>query len=406
MTHFQLFLESCWDVMLELSPWLLIGLAISGLLHAFLPKNFIHQNLGKQGFKSILKAVLLGIPLPLCSCSVIPTALGLRKDGASRGASMGFLISTPQTGVDSIAVAIAFFGWPFALYKVLAAFITGIIGGILAGNKDEGFKQLEDNSLNFNHNKTFSQKLKLAYEYAIYELLDMIWFWLLIGIIISGAITTFMPAESVRELSSNHGFLSYFLILLISLPLYVCATSSVPIAAALVSSGLPMGAALIFLMAGPASNIATIGAVAKAFGKKTTIIYLLVIIIGSFTSAWIFDSFYTAPITETQEKHDHSGHLPTFCAILLNLYIIYFAFKSIQHKFQQSNQKGAFTHKLQVSGMTCGGCARKINDELHKIKGITAVRVDHEKGLVDLGGTINLNIVKQSIDNLGFKCEN
>jgi len=406
MKHFQLFIEACWDVMLELAPWLLIGLIISGLLHAFLPKNFIHKNLGKQGLKSILKAVFLGVPLPLCSCSVIPTALSLRKDGASRGASMGFLISTPQTGVDSIAVSIAFFGWPFALFKVLAAFITGIVGGILSNREDDDSEQLENNVLNFNIEKKFVQKLKLAYEYAIYDLLDMIWFWLLIGILLSGAITTFIPAESVRALSLNHGFLSYFLILIISLPLYVCATSSVPIAAALVSSGLPMGAALIFLMAGPASNIATIGAVSKAFGKKTTLIYLFVIIVGSFISAWIFDSFYTLPITTTEESHDHTGALPTVCAVVMNLYIIYFAFKNVQHKLKKQKKINGNTKTIQVSGMTCGGCARKIDTELAKVDGVTSVKANHEDGTVDIGGTYDLSTLKQSIDNLGFKYEN
>jgi uncharacterized protein len=401
------FLNTCWSIMLELSSWLLFGLFISGLLHAFLPHNFVQQKLGKSGLISTIKAVALGIPLPLCSCSVIPTALGLKKDGASKGASMGFLISTPQTGVDSIAVSVSFLGWPFAIFKVLTAFITGIIGGVLI-DADKEETQISQNAqfLNFKHKLTLIQKIKKAYIYAIYDLLDMIWFWLLLGVVISAAISIFIPQQSLANLDHSYRFLSYGLTLLISLPLYVCATSSIPIAAALVSSGLPMGAALIFLMAGPATNLATIGAVSKSFGKKATFIYLAVVIFGSFLSAYVFDSLFSFNSHHHMGHHDHGYHyLNVVCAIILAIYMFIFCAKSFSNWLSKPKVTSV-DMSIQVEGMTCGGCENKLNEGLKRIEGLKVINVDHKSGNVDLSGIIDLEQIKAKILELGFKQTN
>jgi uncharacterized membrane protein YraQ (UPF0718 family) len=133
-----------WNIMLELGWPLLLGIIIAGAIHVLLPQGFVHRNFGGRGFKSIFKATLIGVPMPLCSCSVIPTAIGLKQDGASNGASTSFLISTPQTGVDSIMVNAAFLGWPFAIFKVIVAFVTGIIGGSIV----DLFERRQDVPLN------------------------------------------------------------------------------------------------------------------------------------------------------------------------------------------------------------------------------------------------------------------
>ena len=235
-------IAASWQVLLELSPWLLLGAGIAGLLHGLLPRNFVHRQL--SGRAGVLKAVLVGVPLPLCSCGVIPTGLGLKKDGASDGAAVGFLVSTPQTGVDSILVAAAFLGWPFALFKVAAAGVTGIVGGwlteALGGDPGRPPATATDQG---------RPSLGAMFAHGA-EMLRTIWRWLLFGVLVSAALTVYVPPDGLAGLGAGGGLLAMLAMLLVSLPLYVCATASVPIAAALVAGGMPVGAARVFLMAG------------------------------------------------------------------------------------------------------------------------------------------------------------
>ena len=132
----MLFLDNIWNLMLELAPWLFVGTVMASLLHIWLPPDFINRRLGSGGPSSVLRAVVFGVPLPLCSCAVIPAAVSLKKEGAGQGSALGFLIATPQTGVDSILVTASMLGWPFALFKVVAALVTGVVGGVLADRNE------------------------------------------------------------------------------------------------------------------------------------------------------------------------------------------------------------------------------------------------------------------------------
>ena len=282
-------LNAAWHVLLQLAPWILLGTLIAGLIHILLPRGFIHRRL--QGVGGVLQAVGIGVPLPLCSCGVIPAGIGLKKDGASDGAAVGFLISTPQTGVDSILVSASFLGWPFALFKVVAAAVTGIAGGLLV---ERGASPVaEDPPMTTANVETARavHRVRALLDHGL-EIIRSIWRWLVVGILASAAITAYVPTDGLAGLGSLGIVVSCLAALAISLPLYVCATASVPIAYALVHSGLPSGAALVFLMAGPATNVATIGAIYRGFGKRVLAIYLATIVVGSCLAAIVFEGLF------------------------------------------------------------------------------------------------------------------
>ena len=362
MQFIPLFFSNIIDILLEMAPWLLFGALVSGVLHTLLPIGFIKKHLGKPGLYGILKAVAIGIPMPLCSCAVIPAALGLKKEGATTGATTGFLISTPQTGVDSIMVAITFFGLPFAIFKVLAALISGLVGGIWIDSAKESNTSAKaiDTSVkpccqskakpievkpttksccgSKNKTKDIGTRntpafIKESTTYAFITLFKDIYLWLTIGVIVSAIITTAVPQDTLASQWWASGIWGLFLTLLISIPLYVCATASMPLAASLVVAGLSPGAALVFLMAGPVTNVATIGTIYKNFGKRVAGIYLLTVITMSLLAGYLFNTFLTsvAP-TAPIAHHDHNSPLAYGAMIILIGLIGYHFLISLQAK--------------------------------------------------------------------------
>ena len=271
----------------EMSPYLLLGFFFAGVMHAFIPGMVYNRYLGGKGFKSVFYGALFGVPLPLCSCGVLPTAMSLRKQGASKGATASFLISTPETGVDSIIATYSVLGLPFAVIRPVAAFCNAIMGGWLInkfGDKDEvvpvdasaktcccHHKQEET------HHGGFLGKMREALRFGFVEMIEDIGKWLVIGLVIAGLITVFVPDEFFALFRGNTQ-LSMLLVLCIAIPMYICATGSIPIAVALMMKGLTPGAALVLLMAGPACNMASILVINKTLGRKSLVLYLVSII--------------------------------------------------------------------------------------------------------------------------------
>ncbi|MDT8391201.1 MAG: permease [Lentisphaeria bacterium] len=349
------FILNMWHITQELALWLLIGCAVAGVMHAFLPANFIHRHFGKPGLGNIVKASLLGVPLPLCSCGVIPAAIGLKKDGASDAAAVGFLVSTPQTGVDSIAVSGAFLGWPFALFKVLSALVTGVIAGVvvlLTGRprvETAETKRREEPPASGG----FWRKLYEAGDFALNDLLAGFAVWVFVGIVISAAITTALPAGYLADSAIATGLTGILLMLVISLPMYVCATGSVPVAAALVAAGMPTGAALVFLMAGPATNAATLGAVLKAFGKRVTTIYVSVIAIGSVICGLLYETVFGDLRATRDMVHDGHSALHVISGLFLIGFFIFLLGKNLHRRVTPALED---TGSARSSGC-CSGCA-------------------------------------------------
>lgn len=375
--------------MLELAPWLLLGAAVAGLLHVVLPSGFVQRNL--QGRGGIFKAVALGVPLPLCSCGVIPAGLGLKKDGASDGASVAFLISTPQTGVDSVLVSASMLGWPFALFKVLSAALLGVIGGLLSGPGQASAAPAR-----------VEEKPRPTWRAGVahgVEMLRSIWGWLAFGVVASAAITVLVPTGSLASMNAGGGLIAMGAVLAISVPLYVCATASVPIAAALVAGGFPPGAALVFLIAGPATNVATLGAVYGAFGKRIVAVYLGTIIIGSVVLGSAFDFLLEGSVVEA---HVHgSSPVAAACAIALALAMAFFAVESAARRLRRA-PKGLV---VGVEGMTCGGCAKKVERAILGVPGVSAALVsfDEKSATVDLSRNDARIAVIERIESLNYE---
>ncbi|MCA9559252.1 MAG: permease [Myxococcales bacterium] len=393
-------LEVVWSILVELAPWLLLGAAVAGALHVLLPADFVRRHL--RGRSGVLKAIAVGVPLPLCSCGVIPAGLGLKKDGASDGASVGFLISTPQTGVDSILVSASFLGWPFALFKVFSAAITGLVGGGLVDAFGGGRKDAPPPPPSCAEAAP-PRTVRAAVAHGV-EMLQMIWGWLVVGVLVSAAITLWLPHDLFTRVEAIGTGLSALLVLVVSVPMYVCATASVPIAAALVGAGMPLGAALVFLMAGPATNVATIGAVGRAFGRRVLGLYLGTLVFGSLLLGWAFD-FVLADGAPTG-VHDHvhgAAWWAVASAVVLVGLLAWFAATDLAAWLRRWRAAPDVGVTLGVDGMKCNACVRKVEGAVGALPGVTAVAVQREPDQVVVHGAVTRDQIVGAIQSAGFR---
>jgi uncharacterized membrane protein YraQ (UPF0718 family) len=300
-------LIECWEILVESAPYVLFGFFAAGVLKALLPEETVVRHLGKNNTASVFKASLFGIPLPLCSCGVIPAAIGLRKQGASKGASAAFLVSVPETGVDSIAITWALLDPVMTVVRPLAAFFTATVTGLLINRLPEETNPVQEEKTGESNcgcassgcgsevekpsRPSLVRRMKEGISYAFGDLLGDIGSWLLLGIAIAGIISYLVPDDFfLRYLQSE--FASLLIMLVVGIPLYICASASTPVAAALVLKGLSPGAALVFLLAGPATNAATITVVARYFGRAATLAYLASIAFCSLALGWLTNRFY------------------------------------------------------------------------------------------------------------------
>lgn len=397
----ETFFSHLWNTTAELAPWLLIGLAIAGLFHALLPKGLVARSL--RGPSGVFKAVGIGVPLPLCSCGVIPAGIGLKKDGASSGAAVGFLIATPQTGVDSILVSASMLGWPFALVKVGAALVTGLVGGLLverASPTSPGTGPLLEGP-----SAPLAARLREGAGHSI-EVFRSIWRWLAFGVVMSAVLMALVTPGSLASAFGDSWFLASLAVLAVAIPTYVCATGSVPIAAALVAGGLPLPAALVFLMAGPATSIATIGTIHKHFGRKVTVIYLGTIIAGSLTFAWLFDTTLGG-LAAHAHHHEHSGlgWVSSLFAWVLIAAMGWFALDELRGFLRGRKTVSNETPKLEleVSGMTCNGCVMGLERALSQVAGVEKTEVVLDGGRATVLGRVEREAVEDAVRRAGFE---
>jgi len=291
-------LEACWNILAEASPYILFGFLAAGILKGLIPDSLVARHLGGNSKRSVIKASLFGIPLPLCSCGVIPAAIGLRRQGAGRGASAAFLVSTPESGVDSIAITYALLDPVMTILRPLAAFVTATVTGLLVNLLPEEVPVFANDPVETSVEgdaviKTgVWRRISTGLGYAFGELLKDIGGWLLIGIAVAGLIGYLVP-DNLFTFLQGHNFLSMLAMLLFGIPLYICASASTPIAAALILKGISPGAALVFLLAGPATNAATLTLVGRFWGRTATMVYLSSIAICSLVLGAVTDVLYT-----------------------------------------------------------------------------------------------------------------
>ena len=425
MSFVTKYINDFFDILIEMSPYLLLGFLFAGILHVLFSKEKINRFLGKKNFKSVINASLLGVPLPLCSCGVIPTGVSFYKHGASKGSSVSFLISTPQTGVDSIFVTYSLLGLPFAIIRPVVALVTGVLGGFLTNKLDKKSSVDKAENLSGNANKTQEKSRHKntfveIFRYAFVEFLNDISKWLIIGLLIAAAISVIVPDDFFATYISND-YLDMLIILIASIPLYVCATASVPIAAILLLKGLSPGAALVFLMAGPATNIATMTVINKVMGKKTLFAYLFSIIIGALFFGVLInnflphDLFIISGISEHAGAHNHEilpYWLKVGSGIILLLFIVNgYIQKHLSNKSQIENikfsedKKGAVKDTIiKIKGMTCSHCKTNVEKSLKALDGIEDVVVDlgHSQAIVK-GNKINLENIRETIQRIGYE---
>jgi len=268
-----------WETIAEMSPYLLFGFFVAGTLSVLVSQQFVERHLGGKGIWPLVKASLFGVPLPLCSCGVIPVSMSLHKHGASKGSTVSFLLSTPQTGVDSIFVTLSLLGPVFAIFRPLAAFATGIVGGIFVnifGHKENEpeTEKCSDECCNGSSDVKLSEKVGRGFRYGFVTLPRDIGKAMLVGLAIAALITSMVP-EGFFAKHLGTGIVAMIVMMFLGIPIYVCATASIPVAAAMILKGLTPGAALVFLMTGPATNAASFVTIWKTLGHRTALIYLI-----------------------------------------------------------------------------------------------------------------------------------
>lgn len=414
------YFTALWDLTVDMAPYLMLGFLFAGLLKVYLPQGLMNKYLGKSSFKSVLNASLLGIPLPLCSCGVLPAGISLYKNGASKGSSVSFLISTPQTGVDSILVTWSMLGLPLAIIRPIAALVTGLTGGVLTNKLEKNNSPKPETIKPKTTNLPVQKKtLGKVLHYAFVEMLMDIAKWLIIGLAIAALISVLLPDNFFTDFKLN-GFYGMLIMLIASIPLYVCATSSVPIAAVLLMKGISPGTLLVFLMAGPATNAATISVIGNNLGKKTMFIYLFSIIAGSLAFGLIIDNFLPAawfmPVLGLHE-HTH-GLLPywfsvssTVILIGLLVYGYYNVFTNWlkSRKKKEENSSIGFTidipaMEIGVEGMTCEKCKAKVENGISNMDNVNMAVADVETGTLKIyGNPESLDAVKKKIEDLGYE---
>ena len=400
----------------KMSPYLLLGFLFAGVMHVFVPGSVYKNYLAKNNFASVFRAALFGVPLPLCSCGVIPTAMSLRREGASKGATVSFLIATPQTGVDSILATYSLMGLTFAILRPITAFITAILGGQLVNmfdNNIDATTQISEKEQSRN-DMTFGNRILTALHYGFVELVQDIGKWLIIGLIIAGLITVLVP-DSFFSSFSDSPLLSYLLVLLFSVPMYLCATGSIPIAVALMLKGLSPGTALVLLMAGPAASAASVLVISKVLGRRTMFLYLLAIIGGAILSALLVDyllprEWFIEPLRYVESCCD--AGFPYFgfaCTVLLFILLVNAFIQRRLHAAVHSHKVVESAEipvvRFKIEGMRCNHCRANTEKAIAALPGVVEVTVELDGGIATVKGRVEPDVVIATVTSLGFKAE-
>lgn len=412
-----IYLISLYHLTAEMAPFLLLGFLIAGILKVFVSQSWLSAKLGKNNFKSVIYGALIGVPLPLCSCGVIPTGVSIRKNGASDGSTISFLISTPQTGVDSVMITWSLLGWPFALMRPIIAFVTGVFGGALANvinNKKEN-KVIDVQTINIESEepKSFFTKIKSMLHYSFVEFLDDIVKWLVIGLLLAALIDVVMPQDFITNYLGNP-WIEMIVALVISIPLYICATGSVPLAAVLMIKGLSPGAALVLLMAGPATNAATITVISRTMGNRNLFIYLLAIISGALFFGNLVNIILPVNYIQLfissgglQEIHQHQlSWLSMGSSLLLSILLFAGIIRKTKNIFTMKKSDKSTNNQdvIIVEGMTCHHCEANVERNLKALDNIDDATADlNTKQVVIVGKSIDYKKIEEVVNSIGYK---
>ena len=389
------------NVVCEMAPYLLLGFLIAGILHVFVPNRFYTKYLSRDNKWAVLWAALLGVPLPLCSCGVIPTAIGLRNEKASKGAVASFLIATPQTGIDSILATFSLLGLGFAIIRPVAALLTGVCGGLLVNRL---VKEDDDaiSSASACEVET-GNRLWRVLKYAYYKMIQDIGGRLVIGLLVAALIQVAIPDEFFLTFGSQP-LLQMLVILVVAVPMYICSTGSIPVAAALIMKGLSPGAALVMLMAGPAVNLASILVVRKALGRSFTWIYLLVIVGFSILFGLLVNAIGINVTPKIADACCTDAYPSTFKIISASLLTLFILFALTMKLFERFKHKPADpdTAVYTVEGMHCSHCEAAVCRAVEDIPGVESAKANASGKTLTIKGPAAEEAIRTAVEKAGY----
>jgi uncharacterized membrane protein YraQ (UPF0718 family)/copper chaperone CopZ len=401
-------LSGAWTTLCVMAPYLLAGFLAAGVLSLFIRPEWVERHLGGRGLKPVAKAALLGVPLPLCSCGVIPVAAGLRRHGASRGATVAFLLSTPQTGADNILVVLSLLGPVFAVFSPIAAFATGLLGGTLTALAERSEASAPAPCAgDCCASGTGARALWSGLQYGFVTLARDIAAPLLVGVLIAGTLTALVPEDFFTG-ALGTGFTGILVMMLLGIPVYVCATASVPIAAALMLKGVSPGAALAFLITGPATNAATVATVWKMLGRRTAFIYLGTILVAALGLGLLLNAVFAAtgasPKPTLAAAHVHAEGVGPFRVTAAVALLVVLGASFLPRRAKGTAEEVANAMTLQVTGMTCAHCAEKVRAALAALPGVCAAQVDLAAGRATVTGeALDAEGLCQALRDAGYE---
>lgn len=411
------FADAFWITLCQMAPYLLFGFLMAGVLSILISPEFVERHLGGRGLWPVIKATLFGIPLPLCSCGVIPVAASLRRHGATRGATTSFLLSTPQTGVDSILVTFSVLGPIFAVFRPLAALVNGILGGAIVDLIDPAERGQEKSAAKACQAQCCTgdrakNRLLRVFRYGFVTLAEDIARPLVLGLIIAGLIAAIVPDDFFAG-ALGTGITPMLVMMLFGIPLYVCATASVPVVAALIVAGVSPGAALVFLMTGPATNAAAIATIWKIMGKRTALVYLTMVAVTALACGILLDYVFMNAGTDIKD-HMHQME-PGIVSIVSAIVLIAVLAKAIvlpsgEPVEPEAEAEEAEQHAnrlvLSVGGMTCSHCAQSIQRALSELAGVSWAQVNLKAGeAIVIGSKLDTALLVATVEELGYKAD-
>lgn len=371
MNDVLLLVDNFVALFVESAPWLLLGLMVAGIMHELVPVSILQRHMGSASYSAIGKAAVIGAPLPLCSCGVIPAAVGLRRSGASKPATVSFLVSTPETGVDSVSVSYALLGPLYAIVRPVAAILSALYAGVMvkwfAGEETPAVQPAkapassccsapaetqaattESSCCDHDHPTVKTRqtpgKARAMWQFASGQLLEDIMLWLLLGLGLAAAIQTWVPTDFLTQWGD--GWVAMLVMALIGVPMYICATASTPIAVGFLAAGLSPGAVLVFLLAGPATNVSTMGMIYKELGRRSLLLYVFSVVSASIGLGYALNSLIAAfdwqhLIVTAGSQHHHNTLVEMIyigCAIVLALMMAKNLLTQLHEKYKSGDQ--------------------------------------------------------------------
>lgn len=412
--------QSLGAIVFEMAPYILLGFLFAGLLNEFVKPRTMARHLSGRGLLPVVKAAALGVPLPLCSCGVLPTAVSLRRRGASRAASTSFLIATPQTGVDSIAATYSLLGLPFAMIRPVAALVGAVAGGWAVGRFGGEEKEASDEESccaggeeeASSGDASPGRRLLRAVRYGFVDMVGSVGGWLVIGLIVAALITVTVPESFFTALSDNR-LLAMLAVVAVAVPMYVCATGSIPIAMSLMMKGLSPGIAFVMLMAGPAANFASVMILSRTNGRRATAIYIASVVVTAIGFGLVIDcllpqSWFALPMSGSGACHSAEaiGWFPKACGILLTLLLGYtLIVQRLIRRRRNKNIEKQMNKDYRIKGMNCPHCSATVERTIRGLEGVEEVSVDLAKGVAHVKGNVDDEVLARAVELAGFSVE-